>query len=338
MLSNVELATFCTQLSMLIHSGISITEGINIMQEDIADASAQALLTQIYEGLEMQQEFSEILKETGEFPKYAVDMIRIGNYSGKLDDVLSALSSNYQREEHISTAVKSAITYPAIMIFMLFIVVGVLISNVLPIFQDVYRQLGTELTGPARTLLNFSHLLQGILPYAIIVLVLIAVSLFVLLKKKSGVFSRFFLNRRFASAIAVGRFAGGLSLTLSSGLDTDESLKMTGELTDHPLLQEKIKKCQARIQAGIGFADAISEVAIFNHTQSRMIAIGIRSGALDQVMGEIANQCNEEADAKIQRFLSVLEPTLVAILAIIVGIVLLSIMLPLMGIMSHMGL
>ena len=338
MLSNVEMVTFCSQLGMLIHSGISIPEGISIMQEDVTDEKAKALLTQIYEGLEMQQEFSEILKETGEFPKYAVDMIRIGNYSGKLDDVLSALSTYYQREENISTGIKSAITYPAIMIFMLFVVMGVLITNVLPIFQDVYRQLGADLTGPARAMLNFSNLLQGSLPIIITFLVLVVFLLFYLWKKKSNVFSRLFLNRKLANAIAVGRFASGLSLTLSSGLDTDESLKMTGELTDHPLLQEKIKQCQTQIHAGVGFAEAISEVAIFNPTQSRMIAIGIRAGALDQVMEEIANQCNEEADAKIQRLLSVLEPTLVAILAIIVGIVLLSMMLPLMGIMSQMGL
>ena len=338
MLSNIELATFCTQLGMLIHSGISIPEGISIMQEDITDPSAQTLLAKIYEGLEMQQEFSEILKETGEFPKYTVDMIRIGNYSGKLDDVLSALSGYYQREEQISSGIKSAITYPAIMIYMLFVVLGVLIGNVLPIFQDVYRQLGTDLTGPARAMLDFSHLLQGALPFVIIFLILTFLLLVYLFKKKTDLFSHLFLNRRLANAIAVGRFAGGLSLTISSGLDTDESLKMTGELTDHPLLQDKIKKCQASIQAGNGFAEAISEVAIFNSTQSRMIAIGIRSGALEKVMEDIANQCNEEVDTKIQQFLSILEPALVAILAIIVGIVLLSMMLPLMGIMSQMGL
>jgi len=338
MLSNLELSTFCSQLGMLIHSGISTLEGISIMRDDISDARGEKLLQTIYDGLEMQQEFSEVLKETGEFPKYATDMIRIGNYSGKLDEVLAALAAYYEREEGISAGIKNAITYPAIMIFMLFIVVGVLIAKVLPVFQDVYRQLGTELTGPARTLMGFSSVLQRTLPQVIIILVLALLLLFYLLKKKSSIFSHFFLSRKLSQAIAVGRFANGMSLTLSSGLDTDESLKMTADLTDHPAIQEKVKQCQEQISTGARFSDAIAAAGIFNSMQGRMITIGIRSGALDQVMEDIARQCNDETDAKIQRLLSILEPTLVAILAIIVGVILLSVMLPLMGIMANMGL
>ena len=217
MLSNMELSTFFNQLGMLIHSGISTLEGISIMRDDVSDTRGQKLLATIYEGLEMQQEFSEVLKETGEFPKYATDMVRIGNYSGKLDEVLAALAVYYEREESISVSLRNAITYPAIMIFMLFIVIGVLIVQVLPVFQDVYRQLGTELGGPARTLMNISSGLQRFLPQVIIVLVLAAILIFYLLRKRNSVFSRVFLSRKLSEAIAVGRFASGMSLTLSSG-------------------------------------------------------------------------------------------------------------------------
>ena len=337
MLTNNELSTFCSQLGMLVHSGISTLEGISIMRDDIADTRAEKLLSTIYDGLEMQQEFSEVLKETGEFPKYAIDMIRIGNYSGKLDEVLSALAAYYEREQSISEGLRNAITYPVIMIFMLFIVIGVLIAKVLPVFQDVYRQLGTNLTGPARALMDLSSVLQGILPEIIIVLLLAAVLLFYMLKKKSSIFSHFFLSRKLSLLIAVGRFASGMSLTLSSGLDTDESLRMTGDLTDHPMIQEKVKQCKEQLDTGIGFTEALAAASIFNNTQNRMINIGMRSGALDQVMENIARQCNDETDAKIQHLLSILEPTLVAILAVIVGVILLSVMLPLMGIMSNMG-
>ena len=337
MLSNIELSTFCNQLGMLVHSGISITEGIAIMKEDVADLGAQKLLTRVYDGLEMQQEFDQVLVETTEFPKYATDMIRIGNYSGKLDDVLSALATYYEREESISAGIKSAITYPAIMILMLFIVVGALIIKVLPVFQDVYRQLGTELTGPAAALMGMSRVLQNILPQVVIVLILAAILVFILFRRKKSIFSHFFLNKKLSQAIAVGRFASGISLTLSSGLDTDESLNMTAELTDNEIIQTKIKKCQENIAQGMSFADAITASGIFNGTQNRMITIGTRSGALDQVMEDIARQCNDETDAKIQHLLAILEPTLVAILAVIVGVILLSVMLPLMGIMANLG-
>ena len=338
MLNNNELSTFFKQLGMLVHSGVSIHEAISIIREDLTDAKATKLLDTIYQGLEMGEEFSAVLKGTGEFPKYAVDMIRIGNYSGKLDEVLHALALYYEREEQISMSIRNAITYPTIMIFMLFIVIGVLITRVLPIFQEVYLQLGTELTGPAGALMSLSNGIQRILPHIIILLLMAIPVLFYLMKKKSGFFSTLFINRKLSYSIAVGRFASGMFLTLSSGLDTDESLGMAKELSDHPLIQEKIKHCQEKLTQGKSFSEAISSSELFNNTQNRMINIGIKAGSLDQVMENIANQCNEETDRKIGHLLSVLEPTLVAILAVIVGVVLLSIMLPLMSIMSNMGL
>jgi type IV pilus assembly protein PilC len=338
MLNNTELSTFFKQLGMLVHSGVSTMEAISIIRDDLTDSKAIKLLQTIYDGLEMGEDFSTILKETGEFPKYAVDMIRIGSYSGKLDEVLAALTLYYEREEQIATSIRNAITYPTIMIFMLFIVIGVLITRVLPIFQDVYLQLGTELTGAAGALMNLSNIIQGILPQIIIVILIGVAVLFYLIKKKSSIFSNFFINRKLSTSIAVGRFASGMFLTLSSGLDTDESLRMTGELTDHPVIQEKIKVCQNGLSDGMGFSEAITSSQLFNHTQNRMINIGMKAGSLDQVMENIADQCNDETDGKIQHLLSVLEPTLVAILAVIVGVVLLSIMLPLMGIMANMGL
>ena len=338
MLNNNELTTFFKQLGMLVHSGVSTVEAISIIGDDITDPKGAKLLQSIYEGLEMGEDFSTVLKETGEFPKYAIDMIRIGSYSGKLDQVLSALAQYYKREEQIGASIRSAITYPTIMIFMLFIVIGVLITRVLPIFQNVYQQLGTELTGAAGALMSLSNIIQRVLPQLILFLLLAVLVLLYLLKKKSGIFSNFFINRKLSQSIAVGRFASGLFLTLSSGLDTDESIKMTAELTDHPIIQGKIKKCQENLESGMGFSEAITTAELFNNTQNRMINIGMKAGTLDQVMENIAQQCNEETDNKIGHLLSVLEPTLVAILAVIVGVVLLSIMLPLMGIMANMGI
>ena len=338
MLNNNELTTFFKQLGMLVHSGVSTMEAISIMSDDITDPKASKLLGSIYEGLEMGEDFSTVLKETGEFPKYATDMIRIGSYSGKLDEVLSALAGYYKREEQIASSIRSAITYPTIMIFMLFIVIGVLITRVLPIFQNVYQQLGTELTGAAGALMSLSHVIQRILPQLIIFLLLAVVVLLYLLKKKSSIFSNFFVNRKLSQSIAVGRFASGLFLTLSSGLDTDESIQMTAELTNHPIIQGKIKTCQEHLASGMGFSEAITAAGLFSNTQNRMIHVGVKAGSLDQVMENIAQQCNEETDNKIGHLLSVLEPTLVAVLAVIVGVVLLSIMLPLMGIMANMGM
>ena len=338
MLNNNELSTLFSQLSMLVGSGVSTLEAFSIIQHDMEDAKAKALITEIHNSLESGQELFEVLKGTGEFPNYSVHMIRIGSYSGKLDEVLHNLATYYDQEEQIANSVRLAITYPIIMIFMLLIVVGVLIGRVLPIFQDVYQQLGTDLTGMAKIMINLSNLMQKGLSAVIIILLVAFLIIFLIARKRGDTLLKVLITSKLSQSIAVGRFANGMHLALSSGLDTDESLRITSDLTNHPTVQQQINFCQKNLAAGIGFFEAISTAGIFSSTQNRMIAVGMKSGNLDQVMEKIAAQCVQETDSKIQGLLGTLEPTLVAILAVIVGIILLSIMLPLMGIMSSMGL
>lgn len=337
MLSNNELSTFCSQMALLLHSGISSMEAVSIMKEDAATPKAEQILSTIYDGLENQLELSDALKETGLFPKYVLDMVTIGNSSGRLDDVMAALSKYYEREERISQDIKNAVTYPLIMTAMLFVVTAVLIVKVLPVFDDVFKQLGGGLTGPARALMTLGTG-SGIYLIGFFVLVFLIACILVHRMKSSVAFrTRFFLSKQLYEQIAIGRFANGMALTLSSGLDTDESLHMVSSLTDHPVIQEKIKACEQSIAEGEGFSDAIRSADIFTGVQNRMISIGIKTGSMEQVMAQIAEQCDTAAENRINRLLSVLEPTLVAVLAVIVGFILLSVMLPLISIMSNIG-
>ena len=137
--------------------------------------------------------------------------------------------------------------------------------------------------------------------------------------------------------IACSRFASGMYLSLSSGLDTDQSLEMVSRLVDHPVIQEKIQNIQALIMEGTSFADAVSQTNMFSGIYARMVSIGYKTGAMDDVMKQISVQYDEEIDSLMSDLVAKLEPTLVAILSIIVGLILLSVMLPLMGIMSNIG-
>ena len=112
---------------------------------------------------------------------------------------------------------------------------------------------------------------------------------------------------------------------------------MAARLADHPVLEEKIAKTRALLEEGQGFSEAISESQIFDSLSTRMISIGCKTGAVDMVMKQISLQYSEDINVRIFQLISKLEPTLVAVLSIIVGLILLSVMLPLMGIMSGMG-
>lgn len=144
-------------------------------------------------------------------------------------------------------------------------------------------------------------------------------------------------TRRFYNDIAAGRFAGGISLAVSSGLDTSNALDMVSDLVDNPGMQSKISKCKSAIHNGDDFAKAISETGIFTNLYSSMINVAMKSGSIDVVMSKIADDYENDIDRRIRNGIAILEPTLVIILSVIVGLILLSVILPLMGIMTSIG-
>ncbi|MCI8632140.1 MAG: type II secretion system F family protein [Lachnospiraceae bacterium] len=342
-LTNAELATFCNQLALILRSGISAPEGLSIMIEDTPEGEGKTLLETLLSHLEATGSLSEALSESGCFPPYMCSMIQLGEQSGRLDDVTQSLAAYYQREDSLSKSIKSAVTYPLVMLGMMIVVLLVLIIKVLPVFNQVFQQLGASLTGVSGAILTLGDSLSqyGIL---FIVLIIIAAALFFYFfgtakgrKHTGGLANTFFVTRNLAAKIACARFASGMYLSLSSGLDTDQSLEMVSQLVEHPATRQKINTLRELTAQGLSFAEAILQTKLFSGIYARMISIGAKTGAMDEVLQQISVQYDEEIEDRMASAISKLEPTLVAILSVAVGLILLSVMLPLMGIMSNIG-
>ena len=166
-LSSEELAAFCAQIASVLKAGISPGEGIAIMLEDTSSLQEQEILTAIQETLNATGVFSIGLEDAKVFPEYMQNMVRLGEQAGRLDEVMDSLAGHYQREADLSAALKSALTYPCIMIGMMVLVVLVLVTRVLPVFQQVYAQLGQTMTGLSKGLLDMG---QTINRYSLILL------------------------------------------------------------------------------------------------------------------------------------------------------------------------
>ena len=146
-LSNIETAAFCEQMGMILNAGISPLEGISVMKEDAATNEAKAILSTIEKTYTEGATFHQSLVSANVFPAYALNLIRIGEDSGNLEEVMNSLSYHYEREESIKSGIKNAVTYPFIIIGMMAVVILVLIINVMPVFNDVFAQLGSSLDG-----------------------------------------------------------------------------------------------------------------------------------------------------------------------------------------------
>lgn len=141
-------------------------------------------------------------------------------------------------------------------------------------------------------------------------------------------------TRALYEEIAACRFASGMALTLSSGLNPERSMELVNSLNDDPVFQKKIDACQKQMDEGQDLSQALFTSGMFTGIYARMASIGSKTGSMDQVMDQIADLYQEDIDTRMNNLLAVLEPTLVILLSLIVGVILLSVMLPLMGIMS----
>ncbi|MEG2038642.1 MAG: type II secretion system F family protein, partial [Oscillospiraceae bacterium] len=204
-------------------------------------------------------------------------------------------------------------------------------------------QLGSQMSPFSQSIMRLGTAV-GRYSYIIVIFAAVLVGLFYLLKSTyagrnliSRFQSSFFVTRKLSQKIASGRFAAAMSLMLSSGLETEEALNMTESLVDNVYIRDKITLCKSNIADGLSFSEALAKSGIFTGVYTQMVVVGFKTGSVDTVMRKLADRYEEETDAQINSMISVLEPTLVAALSIVVGMILLSVMLPLMGIMSSIG-
>jgi len=344
LLTNNEISSFCQQTYYLFQAGITPYDAMEILLQDTTiPASFRVTIESIRDCCMQGNPFSEAVKATDRFPEYAVHMISLGEESGHLSNIMQALANYYEREENISDSIRDAIRYPLIMIGMMLLVIIVLLTKVLPIFSQVYAQLGTQMSGFALSLLNISNLLSRYSVVLVVGIAAIVLLLYILSRNKSGravfkkILSFFPFVKSFNASVASGRFASGMALTLSSGLDTYESLDLITLLVENKEMEDKIAACKQALLEGKTFAEALKETSIFTSFYTHMVIVGSRSGSLDTVMQQIAEHYERDTDNRLRSIISTLEPTLVIILSLFVGLILLSVILPLMGIMSMIG-
>ena len=336
---------FCEQMGLILKEGLPASEGIMMMKEDAKEETEiRTLYAEMYEMLEETGSLYLTLEEMSVFPDYMMQMVKIGEQTGNLDEVMTSLSVNYEREEQLMQDMKSAVTYPVIMLGMMLVILFVMLVKVLPVFNQVYEQLGSTMTGFASLLLKIGVGMQEHSEVLLVLLLLAALVLAWVFCTKKGqqlfhkISRRILGGEKIASLIGIGRFSSGMSMALRSGLDYEEAFSLVSDLmVEDEKMKDKIMTCQTRVAEGASLAKAAVQLHILNGMNGRLLQIAERTGDTAETLEKIARQTDEEITAWIQDLVAVLEPTLVAILSVLVGGILLSVLIPLMGILSSIG-
>lgn len=339
-LTDRNIACICRSLALLLGSGIGPAEGCFLLAREEKDP----LLARMGETLDGGSPLSGAMEESGAFPAWVCAMVRVGEAAGRLEEALQALAEHYDYRHRTALQLRQALTWPCVVLLLMLLVLGVLLVKVLPVFQQVYASLGSGLTGAGGWLLRLGQGLQKALPVLLVIALLTAAAVLAfcchsrLRSAVSALWLRKFGDRGILRQFNNARFAQGLAMGLASGLLPEEAAQRSELLLEEiPGAARRCRQFRDALESGTDLAAALENAELITATQRRLLAVGLRSGSGDRVMEQIALTLAEEAAQSLETALSRIEPAMVLAASALVGGILLTVMLPLMNILSALG-
>lgn len=342
-ITNEEISSLCLELSLLLHAGVGAGDALSLLAEE-SDPEYREMLSAMSQQVYAGSPLSDALRKTERFPAYVCGLVEMGEQTGRTEEALSALSRYYEDRLRMNRRVRSALLYPAVMLVLMLVVIAVLLVKVLPIFDDVYASLGGQLNGVAGGLLTLGRWLDGVMPVLWVLLALAAVFLaaFAAIDSMRSKVLSIWRNGRGDKGIAnkmnTARIAQALTMGISSGMPLEEAITLAaGLMDDVPAAKSRCTNCCERLENGETLSSALKGSKLLPTSQCRLLELGQQSGAADASMDKITRDLTEESETALEDMVGRVEPALVLVCSILVGLILLSVMLPLMHIMSAIG-
>ena len=345
LLDNLGVSAFCESMAMMLHSSIQVDEAIDLLQQQsgkerggVLSEGLRVMKEQVDEGMGLYA----AMEKSGVFPDYALNMVKTGERSGHLESILFRLGKYYAEQKTIADKLKNAVTYPAAMLVLILAVLFAMLTMVLPAFTQVYNSLTGSLGASAYRYITWAYAFCWI---ALVVMALLAVALLVgLYLWKRGkreavekVLNRIPLCRSILENMGMFRFTSALTTFISAGEMQDEAVLSSLPMTDCQRVEEKLQRCVRRMEEGHTIAQAAYDEDLFEPVYGRMLLAGERSGSMETVLGRLTDLLEENISALVDRLVGIVDPLLSGVLMVTVGLSLLSVMLPLIGMMNSIG-
>lgn len=339
-----EMTLFCRELATLVRAGITITEAVTVLGEQAKKKHTKQVLYQIVKDVESGTPLSQAASKTPTmFNKIFVHLVEAGEISGQLDDMLERLAVYYEKEHNTREKIKSAMIYPVIMLIMTAVVVTILMMFVIPNLITSFTMIDVELPLPTRVVIAVSDWFQ-LYPYIPIGLILgIPILLSALLKIPAWRY-RFDYMKLYLPVFgklnqkqALARFSRTFTSLFSAAIPITEVLTIVSRVTGNEVYGTYIRKARDTIKDGKPLHEAFKNDKLFPPMLQQMMSVGERSGNLDSMLETLAGFYEADVDRTADRLKQMLEPIMIVILAVIVGFIVLSVMLPSFTIMDNMG-
>jgi type IV pilus assembly protein PilC len=330
-----DLAVFSRQFATMINSGLSLLRALNILCEQTENPELGRVLAEVRDDIETGGSLSSAMAKFPEvFPPLMVNMCRAGEVGGFLDMVLLQIAENYEAEVKLRGKVKSAMTYPVVVLVMAILAVTGMLLFIIPIFAKMFEGLGGTLPLPTQMLMMLSDLLRATAPVLFVVLIVLfqvwrkvrlkpqVRDVVDPLKLKLPVFGLLFQK------IALARFARNLGTMLKSGVPILQSLDIVADTTGNVVLARAVRDVQESVRTGESLAAPLLNHAVFPPMVVQMMAVGEDTGALDTMLHKIAEFYDQEVEATTESLTALIEPLMIAGLGGIVGSMIVAMYMP----------
>lgn len=338
-----ETAYFCEQLSLMLNAGMQLSDGIDVLCEDMDDKRMLSVCKSLLDDLNNNETLAQAMESSMVFPEYVLKMVKIGELTGELENVLGNLAEYYEERAELNRTIRSAVLHPMMLLVMMTAVIVVLIVLVIPMFGDIFSQFDSSITQSVQLTVDVAYGVGTALLVVMLVIIAVAAAIAILSnipsfrKGLSAFLAAFPLTRRISRNFSLAKISGALMMMVSAGISPVEMMEMAADLIDDKKLKEKLLKCREKLLAGEYFADVIATAGIFPAMHARSLKIAYSSGSFEKAWRKLSDRCGEQAMESAAGIVAFIEPSIVIVLTTVIGAILLTVMIPLMNIMSVMG-
>jgi type IV pilus assembly protein PilC len=330
-----DIILFARQFSTMIDAGLPIIQCLDILHAQQKNATFQKMLKQIKESVEGGATLAEALKKfPKQFSDLFVNMIAAGEAGGILDAILRRLASYMEKAARLKSKVKGAMTYPIVTLGIAILVLIVILVFVIPVFEEMFADFGSELPAPTRIVVAVSDMVKSKILWILGLMVLgaIAFKKWYATEKGKGVVDaavlKFPVFGMLLRKVAVAKFTRTMGTMLSSGVAILEALDIVAKTSGNRTIEKAIYRVRSGIAEGRTMADPLNESGVFPPMVCQMISVGESTGALDAMLEKIADFYDEEVDQAVENMTRLIEPFMLLFLGVTIGGLVIAMYLP----------
>ena len=330
-----DIVIFTRQFSTMIDAGLPLLQGLTILAEQTENKTLKKILREVTKDVEGGSGLAEAMKKHPKvFDDLFVNLIAAGELGGILDTILQRLAAHIEKAEKLKSKIKGAMTYPIVVVLIAIVVLAVILIFVIPVFVELFQGVGSALPTPTQIVVDMSNFMKGNIHWVLIGIIIFA---FLFKKYRDTEFGRKQTDTlvlklpvfgMLLKKAAIARFTRTLGTMVTSGVPILDALEIVAKTSGNVVLEQVILEVREGITEGQTIAEPLSENDIFPSMVIQMISVGEATGALDSMLGKIADFYDDEVDVAVDALTSMLEPLLLVFLGGTIGGIVVAMYLP----------